>query len=122
PVFQSATGAIQEQRAYASLDQELRRIDTVIRGDLRNITATMTPAGVDPQRDARESRLGYFELAENSFADAQGEDTDDTLRFTTFAPEGSPPFVGRIWIQQTTPTANATMRPITVTSRYAEVI
>lgn len=120
-VFSSATGAIQAERAYASLDQELRRIDTVIRQDLRGITATMTPAGVDPARDARESRLGYFEYAENSFADAQGEDTDDTLRFTAQAPEGQP-FVGRIWVAQTRPNAGPTLRPITVTSQYAEII
>lgn len=121
-VFASATGAIREHRAYAALDMELRRVDTVIRQDLRGITATMTPAGVDPARDARESRLGYFEYAENSFADLQGEDTDDTLRFTAQAPDGQP-FTGRVWVRQTTPVAgNVTLKPITVTSQYAEII
>lgn len=120
-VFASATGAIREHRAYQALDMELRRVDTVIRQDLRGITATMTPAGVDPARDARESRLGYFEYAENSFADAQGEDTDDTLRFTARAPDGQP-FTGRIWVQQTKAGFAPSLKPITVTSQYAEII
>jgi type II secretory pathway pseudopilin PulG len=118
-IFQSATGSITEQRAYAALDQELRRIDQVIRLDLAGVTARMTPPN-DP-RDGR----GYFEYAENALSDAQGEDTDDTLRFTAQAPAGKP-FVGRIWVPKSvvprTAGVSQTLEPITVTSQYAEII
>lgn len=116
-VFQTATGAITVSRAYALLDQELRRLDSTIRLDLDGSTARMTPP-----RDPAEN-LGYFEYAENALSDAQGEDSDDTLRFTTTALPGQPPFVGRIWVPSTNPyTGVITLAPITTTSRSAEII
>ena len=69
----------------------------------------MTPP-LDPK-----DNLGYFEYGENSFADNQGDDTDDYLRFTVKAPEGQP-FSGRVLVPA------ATGQPILITSQYAEVI
>lgn len=132
-VFQRATGAIQEQRVYAGLDQELRRIDSMIRQDLAGVTAKMTP----PNNPS--DQRGYFEYAENALADAQGEDSDDTLRFTARAPQGQP-FVGRVWLPKSVPgndggysappTTNppapgqraSTLEPVTVTSDLAEIV
>ena len=111
-IFQSATGAISVSRTYEGLDQNLRRLDSTIRQDLNGVTARLTPP-LDPKDD-----LGYLEYTENAFADNQGEDTDDIIRFTTRAPEGHP-FTGRVWVAGATNTA---IQPILVTSQYAEVI
>lgn len=87
-IFGSATGAITSQRTYATLDQDLRRIEAQLRLDLegRNgiggITPQMTPPN-DPEKNK-----GYFAYGENALADAQGEDTDDYLAFTAQAPQG----------------------------------
>ena len=89
-IFQSATGAMSASRAYQELDQGLRRLDSTIRPDLNGVTARMTPP-LDPK-----DNLGYFEYGENAFADNQGEDADDYIRFTAKAPEGQP-FTGRVW-------------------------
>ncbi len=115
-IFQSATGAIQEQRAYAALDQDLRRLYAVIRQDLRGVTAKMTPPN-NPN-----DGTGYFEYSEGALADAQGEDSDDTLRFTVKAPEGHP-FIGRIWLPYSLPAGTGqTLVPTPGTSEFAEVI
>lgn len=111
-IFQSATGAMSASRAYQELDQGLRRLDSTIRQDLKGVTARMTPPN-----DPKDNR-GYFEYGENAFADNQGEDTDDYVRFTTKAPEGQP-FTGRVWLP---PLANQAIQPTLVTSQYAEVI
>ena len=47
------------------------------------MTARFTPP-LDPAQN-----LGYFEYGENEFADVQGEDSDDYLRFTAKAPPAS---------------------------------
>ncbi len=107
-IFGSATGAMSASRAFQELDQGLRRLDSTIRNDLRGVTARFTPP-LDPK-----DNLGYFEYSENAFADAQGEDGDDTLRFTTKAPDGQP-FTGRMVVSPLT-------QPILITSQYAEVI
>jgi prepilin-type N-terminal cleavage/methylation domain-containing protein len=115
-VFASATGSITEQRQYAALDQELRRLETLIRQDLAGVTAKMTPPN-----DPRQNR-GYFEYAENALADAQGEDSDDTLRFTAKAPPGRP-FTGKVWVPVSRPPGTSfTLVPVTTTSDYAEII
>jgi hypothetical protein len=122
-VFQSATGAIQEQRAYAALDQDLRRLDSMIRMDLAGVTARMTPPN-DPGQNQ-----GYFEYSEGALADSQGEDSDDTLRFTAKAPDGQP-FVGNVWLPNSIPATDPlymnvalpTLRPVRVTSQYAEIV
>ncbi|MBX6314188.1 MAG: prepilin-type N-terminal cleavage/methylation domain-containing protein, partial [Isosphaeraceae bacterium] len=119
-IFRSATGAVQTQRIYAALDQDLRRFDATLRQDLRGITAKMTPPN-NPNENT-----GYFEYAENCLADPQGEDTDDTLRFTAKAPEGQP-FTGRVWVVLSStsppgPFGGPTLLPITMTSQYAEII
>ena len=115
-VFQAATGSISMQRTYAHIDQDLRRLDSVIRQDLGGVTAKMTPPN-DPKLGR-----GYFEYAENMPADLQGEDTDDTLRFTAQAPAGRP-FVGRVWVPLSTQNGiQAALRPITVSSDFAEII
>src|SRR5947209_5127935 len=38
-IFQSATGAINAQRTFAELDQNLRRLDATLRSDLQGVTA-----------------------------------------------------------------------------------
>ena len=118
-VFQAATGSITTQRTYAEIDRELRRLDTIIRQDLGGVTAKMTPPN-DPKLNR-----GYFEYAENVAADPQGEDTDDTLRFTARAPAGRP-FVGRVWVPLSPSNAQGTiqnaLQPITVSSDSAEII
>ena len=67
---------------------------------------------------------GYFEYIENEFADVQGEDSDDILKFTAHAPPGQP-FTGRMWV--TVPPGQPAMNigngnPITISSEYAEII
>lgn len=124
-IFQSATGAVSAQTAYAEMDQNLRRIDSVIRRDLNGITARMTPP-LDPK-----DNLGYFEYGENAMSDAQGEDSDDYLAFTAKAPEGQP-FIGRIYVPPQfatlgVPPATTTVfiggdQFVTFTSQYAEII
>ncbi|QDV35899.1 PulJ/GspJ family protein [Tautonia plasticadhaerens] len=120
-LFTAAT----EGMTIARTDQEMasvtRRVDAVIRQDLRGVTARFTPP-LDPNHN-----LGYFEYIENSFADAQGEDTDDILCFTAKAPPGQP-FTGRIMLQRGVypaghPRANqARYAPTTITSDHAEII
>ncbi len=87
-IFTAATGAVSASRTYQELDSSLRQLDSTVRQDLGNVTAKMTPP-LNPK-----DNLGYFEYIENSFADLQGEDTDDCLRFTVKAPEGQI-FTGR---------------------------
>jgi type II secretory pathway component PulJ len=117
-IFQAATGAVSVAKTYQELDQSLRQLDTTLRRDLNNITATLTPP-LNPN-----DNKGYFEYDENEFADLQGEDTDDILRFTVKAPAGQP-FTGRAWVG---PLLNPftgvapPSQPIMVTSQYAEVI
>ena len=124
-IFASATGAIQEQQSYAALDMELRRLDATIRIDLVGSTAKMTPPN-NPE-DGR----GYFEYAENALCDVQGEDSDDTLRFTVKAPEGKP-FTGRLWVPRSVPyldpgyptngNRSITRQATMVTATHAEVL
>ena len=63
------------------------------------MTARFTP----PLNPA--ANLGYFEYGENEFADNQGEDSDDYIRFTAKAPAGQP-FTGRMWVYQPVVNAN----------------
>ncbi len=124
-IFQAATGSVSAAQAFQQLDDQLRRLDGMIRGDLEGVTARFTPP-LDP-----EQNLGYFEYGENEFADIQGEDSDDYIRFTAKAPVGRP-FTGRFWPQYwTNPigattfganAANMSSFPITITSDYAEII
>ena len=119
-VFSAATGAVSTSRAFQEIDSSLRQLDSTIRTDLTNITARLTPP-LDPKKN-----LGYFEYIENSFADNQGEDTDDCLRFTAKAPEGQL-FTGRMYTQNLTGTGSTSpgyvsRQPITITSQYAEII
>jgi type II secretory pathway pseudopilin PulG len=115
-IFQSATGALNAARTIQELDDGLKLLDSTIRSDLGGVTAHFTPP-LDPAQG-----LGYFEYGENEFADLQGEDSDDYLRFTAKAPAGRP-FTGRMWIGP--PGAafnNANVMPITLASEYAEII
>ena len=124
-VFGAATGAVSTQRVYQELDTNLRQVDAMLRQDLANVTARFTPP-LDPKNN-----YGYFEYIENSFADNQGEDADDCLRFTAKAPEGQV-FTGRMYVQPafalgiTKPSLQRTTylqsQPITITSQYAEII
>lgn len=107
-IFQAATGTLSASRAYQQLDAGLRKIDGTIRSDLAGVTAKMTPP--NNPKDGR----GYFEYGENAFADLQGEDGDDYIRFTAKAPVDQP-FTGRYW-----PKSSNT--PITITSQFAEII
>ena len=88
-IFQAATGSVSAAQAFQQLDDQLRRLDGIIRADLEGVTARFTPP-LDPAQN-----LGYFEYGENEFADNQGEDSDDYIRFTAKAPAGRP-FTGRI--------------------------
>lgn len=124
-VFQAATSAVTGARTAQELDDSARLLDSTIRADLNGATARFTPP-LDPNNNQ-----GYFEYTENEFADNQGEDADDTLRFTAKAPPGRP-FMGRMYlpppggslanlnaIQQQ---AYFASQPITVSSEYAEII
>src|SRR5262249_31369011 len=121
-IFQAATGSVSAAQAYQQLDDQLRRIDGIIRADLEGVTARFTPP-LDPAQN-----LGYFEYGENEFAHIQGEDGDDYVRFTAKAPPGRP-FTGRFWpdywynasTKQAFPNALPSY-PITITSDYAEII
>ena len=124
-IFQAATGSVSAAQAYQQLDDQLRRLDGILRADLRGATAHFTPP-LDP-----ELNLGYFEYGENEFADNQGEDGDDYVRFTAKAPPGRP-FTGRFWPNYwsnantsqifTAGGNNLASFPITITSDYAEII
>jgi len=123
-IFGAATGSLSGAQAYQELDNKLRQLDVTIRTDLRGVTATFTPP-LDPK-----DYKGYFEYGENEFADQQGEDSDDYLKFTAKAPDGKP-FVGRFWPKFVdTRTGSSTNGqviahpngPITITSQFAEII
>ncbi len=114
-IFQAATGSLSSAQAYQELDNQLRQLDATIRSDLRGVTARMTPP-LNPK-----DNLGYFEYGENAFADLQGEDCDDYVRFTAKAPSGHP-FVGRVWPKTSLTNQNLQIQPITITSDYAEII
>ncbi len=124
-IFQAATGSVTAAQALQQLDDQLRRIDGIIHADLEGATAKFTPP-VDVTQNQ-----GYFEYGENEFADNQGEDSDDYIRFTAKAPAGRP-FTGRLWVQYFTsnnaPGLNPNItyanqpQPITITSDYAEII
>lgn len=128
-IFRSATGALTSQRAFAGIDQEIRRIDGMLRQDLGAITAKMNPqrqsnnpftaVGTDPQADR-----GYFVYGENAVADAQGEDTDDYLAFTAELPAESPPFSGFVAIPSFygAPGRPTIFQRVPITSRRAEII
>jgi prepilin-type N-terminal cleavage/methylation domain-containing protein len=121
-IFQAATGSVTAAKVYSQLDDSLRELDATIRTDLQGATAHFTPP-LDPADD-----LGYFEYIENTWADAQGEDSDDCLRFTAQAPAGQP-FTGRMYLYPpagTAPGANiqtvALSQPVLITSEFAEII
>jgi hypothetical protein len=138
-IFQAATGSMSAAQAYQRLDDDLRRVDSTLRSDLGGATARFTPP-LDPRHN-----LGYFEYAENDFADGDGEDCDDSIRFTAKAPAGRP-FIGRMWakppnvlvpdgaggftsmparLANMTPAQQAAYfasQPMTVTSEFAEII
>ena len=118
---------------YQDLDGSIRELDATIRYDLAGVTAPgcgpirTTPSTIrfDPSQNH-----GYFEYSENQFADLQGEDTDDFLRFTAEAPEGEL-FTGRVYLPM--PASVLPQRakqlqvyyqtqPITITSKFAEMI
>src|SRR5271166_2485361 len=121
-IFQAATGALSAAQAYQELDNQLRQLDATIRSDLNGVTCKLTPPN-NPQNNP-----GYLEYGENEFADVQGEDADDYIRFTAKAPAGRP-FTGRMWVPPPN-SANFTpaqlfsigYQPITITSEYAEII
>jgi prepilin-type N-terminal cleavage/methylation domain-containing protein len=114
-VFQAATGALSTAQALQQIDDQLRRASGLIRADLSGVTARFTPP-LDPAQNQ-----GYFEYGENEFADVQGEDSDDYIRFTAKAPEGRP-FTGRMWVSGGGNLINLSAQPVTVTSDYAEII
>jgi len=117
-IFQSATGALTAAQQIQDLDNQLKLLDSTIRSDLGGVTANFTPP-LNPQHN-----LGYFEYIENEFADVQGEDSDDCLRFTAKAPPGQP-FTGRMWVSAPSGNPlfyNGAIQPVTITSEYAEII
>jgi prepilin-type N-terminal cleavage/methylation domain-containing protein len=123
-VFAAATTALSAAQKLQEIDNQLKLLDGTIRSDLTGVTAKFTPP-VDPA-DGK----GYFEYGENEFADVQGEDSDDYIRFTASCPPGRP-FTGRFFVPP--PIALSAMstqqllnyyasQPITITSEYAEII
>ena len=120
-IFQAATGALNSAQVYQELDNQLRLLDLTIRSDLGGVTCKLTPPN-NPKNNT-----GYLEYGENEFADIQGEDSDDYIRFTAKAPAGQP-FTGRMWIRAAYAAANGGTntyqppQPITITSEYAEII
>ena len=120
-IFQAATGALNAAQVYQELDNQLRLLDLTIRSDLGGVTCKLTPPN-NPKNNT-----GYLEYGENEFADVQGEDSDDYIRFTAKAPAGQP-FTGRMWIRAAYAAANGGTntyqppQPITITSEYAEII
>ena len=123
-IFQAATGSLSSAQSYQELDNSLRRLDATIRSDLNGVTARLTPP-MNP-KDGR----GYFEYGENAFADLQGEDSDDYIRFTAKAPPGRP-FRGRMLVNPPVDPSNLSsgqlnvyvnQQPILITSEYAEII
>jgi type II secretory pathway component PulJ len=125
-VFQAATGAVTAVQTIQGLDDKLRLLDSTIRADLGGATTSFTPP-VDPS-----TNKGYFEYGENEFADLQGEDSDDYIRFTAKALPGhpfqghmylAPPFglaFGAMSVAQQT--SYLSTQPISITSEYAEII
>src|SRR6516165_3715390 len=57
-IFQSATGALTAAQTIQDLDNQLKRLDSMIRTDLGNVTARFTPP-LNPTQGA-----GYFEYIE----------------------------------------------------------
>jgi type II secretory pathway pseudopilin PulG len=121
-IFQAATGAITVAKAYQELDGQLRQLDSVLRTDLLGATVDTGTGPIVPPIDP-DLNLGYLEIGENQFADRQGEDSDDYLRFTAEAPEGQL-FTGRMWIGPMFQDLNNTRpnQPVMIQSRYAEII
>lgn len=127
-IFGATTTSFQVARAIQEIDQDLRAIEGTIKRDLAGATARMTPP-LNPK-----DNLGYFEYGENEFADAQGEDSDDHLAFTTRSTDGNL-FLGR-YLPPPAPVANqppfqpgadirganAFVAPTIITSDTAEVI
>ncbi|MDR3637663.1 MAG: prepilin-type N-terminal cleavage/methylation domain-containing protein [Isosphaeraceae bacterium] len=122
-IFQAATGAITVAKTYQELDGNLRQLDSVLRQDLSGATADTGSGPLTPPFDP-DLNLGYLEIGENQFADIQGEDSDDYIRFTVQAPEGQP-FTGRMWVGPVfiNPPANTVPnQPVMIQSQFAEVI
>jgi prepilin-type N-terminal cleavage/methylation domain-containing protein len=137
-VFQAATGAVASAQAIMDLDGQLRRLESVIRSDLGGATASFNicpnyqqPNPQPPYGLRPIDNEGYFEYGENEFADNQGEDSDDYIKFTAKAPLGQP-FTGRMFLPPpggTFANMNAqqiqnylSTQPITITSDFAEII
>ena len=116
-IFQAATSALNAAQVYQELDNQLRLLDLTIRSDLGGVTCKLTPPN-NPKNNT-----GYLEYGENEFANVQGEDSDDYIRFTAKAPAGQP-FTGRMWIRDRgrLQSALSASQPITITSEYAEII
>src|SRR4051794_26955912 len=74
-IFSLASGVVTAQRTLGELDQRMRQAVQLIRSDLSNKTVPL----LSTQPIASGNQLGYFEFAESSPADPQGEDTDDVL-------------------------------------------
>ena len=92
-IFQAATGAV----SAAQADPGARRPAPPARRHRSAPTSRASPPGSRPPLDPAQN-LGYFEYGENEFADNQGEDSDDYIRFTAKAPAGPAvhrPDVGR---------------------------
>ena len=104
-IFQAATGALNAAQVYQELDNQLRLLDSTIRSDLGGVTCKLTPPN-DPKNNP-----GYLEYGENEFADVQGEDSDDYIRFTAKAPAGRP-FTGRMWIRRRSASPAAADQPV----------
>ncbi|MCY2936505.1 MAG: prepilin-type N-terminal cleavage/methylation domain-containing protein [Planctomycetota bacterium] len=122
-IFQATTGAIQIARAYQEIEQDLRAVEGTIKRDLAGVTAKFTPP-LNPK-----DGLGYFEYGENEFADAQGEDSDDYLAFTTTSTDGNlfygrhlPAMPGMPSLGADTRATRVQVAPVVVTSDTAEVV
>jgi prepilin-type N-terminal cleavage/methylation domain-containing protein len=134
-VFRSAATVASRQKISMEQETTLRRLDSLIRQDLRGATFLLEPAK-QPYSSALpysndsftffqpinpRDNLGYFEYGENSIADKQGEDGDDYLAFTTKSPEGQP-FRGFVVVRGVNLAGTPIFSRVPITSNYAEVI
>lgn len=100
-VFQITGGMVSNQKGMAELDQSVRTMTILLRGDVsqrtfRDVVPFEPIDPTDPDLDPGTEKSGFFSISENEIAD----DTDDVLHLTIKIDEdddGSPqlPFAGK---------------------------
>ena len=88
-IFQAATGSVTAAQAYQQLDDQLRRLDGIIRADLEGVTARFTPP-LDPARTSAISST-----ARTSSPTSRARTATTTSASPPRPPPGRP-FTGRL--------------------------